>query len=77
MVYKKLLISFSQELLLFFDKIFPGDTFLRENILGIVFSVFWRPKSARERTVITDEVSYYQDLNMPKEENPYQTLELH
>lgn len=36
-----------------------------------------RPKSIREGTVFTDEVSYYQDLNLPKEENNYQTLELH
>lgn len=39
-IMKKLLISFSQELRLFFDITYPGDTFLRENILWIVFSVY-------------------------------------
>lgn len=35
------------------------------------------PKSVRDGTVFTDAVSHYQDLNLPKEENTYQTLELH
>lgn len=36
----------------------------------------WRSTSNEKKTNVTDEASHYQDLNVSKEENTYQTLEL-